>query len=72
MVGIYFIAKHNQFNWQKMIQIANQKDSWVEPLNIARLLETFSRDNHSSQMDITRGVKTNSLPILYFRFISVE
>ena len=41
IVDIYFIVKHYNFDWKEIIRKAQKKDGWVDPLNIAQLLDTF-------------------------------
>jgi hypothetical protein len=44
MVDILLIAQSFPFLWQDIFSEARQKDLWVEPLEIARMIEEFSVD----------------------------
>jgi hypothetical protein len=44
MVDILLIAQSFPFPWREIFNEARQKDLWVEPLEIARLIEEFSVD----------------------------
>jgi hypothetical protein len=44
MVDILMIARSFPFLWQDIFSEARQKDLWVEPLEIARMIEEFSVD----------------------------
>lgn len=41
VVDLIYIAKNYAFNWQEIIQEAQEKDLWVNPVEIASLLEQF-------------------------------
>lgn len=38
---ILFIAKKYSFNWQDIIKEASQKDLWVEPIEVSRMINSF-------------------------------
>ena len=44
VADILFIAKNFLFSWPEVIEEANNKDLWVEPLEICRLLNAFRAD----------------------------
>ncbi len=41
VIDIVFISRHYAFNWEKIITVAQKKDIWVEPVQVAGLLDTF-------------------------------
>jgi hypothetical protein len=44
IVDIVFIAKKYAFDWEAIIAEAKEKDLWVEPLEICRIIDQFSTD----------------------------
>jgi len=41
IVDIIFIAKYYAFDWEDIIQDAKQKDLWVDPIEICKLIHQF-------------------------------
>lgn len=50
MADILFMAKRFQFSWQEIFGEARQKDLWVEPLEISRIIHEFP-------VDLLRAIK---------------
>jgi hypothetical protein len=40
-VDIIFIAKRYRFNWEELLGEAKQKDLWVDPLEICKIISEF-------------------------------
>ncbi len=41
IVDMLFLAKENRFDWEKIIEESRKKDTWVSPLEIAKILHEF-------------------------------
>jgi len=41
IVDILFISKNHKFDWKEIIKDAKEKDLWVEPLEICKVLKQF-------------------------------
>ena len=41
IVDIIFIAKRYRFNWEELLGEAKQKDLWVDPLEICKIISEF-------------------------------
>ncbi|MDA8133272.1 MAG: nucleotidyl transferase AbiEii/AbiGii toxin family protein [Desulfobacteraceae bacterium] len=41
LVDILFISKTRQFNWNGIVKDAREKDLWVEPLELCRIIKDF-------------------------------
>ena len=41
IIDILFIAKNHRFDWEKIFKDAQEKDLWVEPLTICKILNEF-------------------------------
>lgn len=41
IADILFLAKKYQFDWENIIQESKEKDLWVEPLNISKIISEF-------------------------------
>ena len=50
IVDILFIALEYEFNWEEIFEEAGQKDIWVNPLEISKIIESFPRER-------LRGIK---------------
>ena len=50
IVDILFIALEYEFNWEDIFEEAGQKDIWVNPLEISKIIESFPRER-------LRGIK---------------
>lgn len=50
MADILFLAKRFQFSWPEIFGEARQKDLWVEPLEISRIIHEFP-------VDLLRAIK---------------
>jgi len=44
-VDIFFIAMKYSFDWEQIINEAREKDLWVEPIAVSRLIRNFSDKN---------------------------
>ncbi|MFC1859595.1 nucleotidyl transferase AbiEii/AbiGii toxin family protein [Thermodesulfobacteriota bacterium] len=42
IADILFIAKSYQFSWEEIIREAREKDLWVEPLEVSKMIGSFS------------------------------
>lgn len=41
IADIVFIAKQYAFNWEDILKEAREKDLWVEPLEVCRIIKGF-------------------------------
>jgi hypothetical protein len=41
IVDILFIVKKYDFHWENIVEEAREKDSWVEPLNVCKIISGF-------------------------------
>ncbi|OFX28617.1 MAG: hypothetical protein A2033_16365 [Bacteroidetes bacterium GWA2_31_9] len=44
IADIIFISKNNKFNWKDIIINAQDKDMWVNPIDVASIIDTFPID----------------------------
>jgi hypothetical protein len=45
IVDIFFIAKKYDFYWENIAAEAREKDLWVEPLNICKIISGFPAES---------------------------
>lgn len=48
IADILFIAKTYQFNWEELFREAKQKDLWVDPLEICKIIKEFPSELFNS------------------------
>ena len=60
IVDILFIAFEYDFNWEEIFEEAGQKDIWVNPLEISKMIESFPRER-LSEIKWTKQVKLAEL-----------
>ena len=60
IVDILFIALEYEFNWEEIFKEAEQKDIWVNPLEIAKIIESFPKE----RLREIKWIKPVKLPVL--------
>ncbi|PIP08263.1 MAG: hypothetical protein CO012_06430 [Syntrophobacterales bacterium CG_4_8_14_3_um_filter_49_14] len=53
IADILFIAKRYPFNWEDIFKEAREKDLWVEPLEICKIIKNFP-------VELFRSIKWNT------------
>ena len=53
IADLLFIAKNFAFEWPDIVEEAKNKDLWVEPLNVSRIIKEFPVDLFDSVKWIT-------------------
>jgi len=53
-IDILFLAKNFEFQWDEIFQDAKEKDLWVEPLEICKIIHNVPKERLNSVKWISR------------------
>jgi hypothetical protein len=60
LVDIIYVSQKYSFEWEEIIHEAKEKDLWVDPLEICRLIDEFPLEM-VSDIKWTKEIKTSDM-----------